>query len=116
VTGGTTVRFATGAEAFTDLGSGARETPDPGEVIFVDEAGLVSARRWCWRQAAESASGPDTSEILVTVEGHHATADRDVAAALDDLQALLQAHGSPAAMTAALLDADRPTFAGLDPV
>src|SRR6187397_147549 len=43
-------------EAFTDLGSGTSEAPEPGEVIFVDEAGLVSARRWCWRQAAESAA------------------------------------------------------------
>ena len=59
MTGGTTVRFATGGETFTDLGSGERESPEPGEVIFVDEAGLVSARRWCWRQSAESASGPD---------------------------------------------------------
>ena len=58
VTGGTTVRFAAGTESFTDLGSGDRETPAEGEVIFIDDAGLVSARRWCWRQSAESASGP----------------------------------------------------------
>src|SRR6187397_1941829 len=52
VTGGTTVRFANGNESFTDLGSGESETPEAGEVIFIDEAGLVSARRWCWRQSA----------------------------------------------------------------
>ena len=46
----------------------ARDTR-PGEVIFIDDAGLVSARRWCWRQSAESASGPDDDEVLVTVEG-----------------------------------------------
>lgn len=114
VTGGTTVRFAAGDERFTDLGSGAHETPEPGEVIFVDEAGLVSARRWCWRQSAESASGPGTAEIMVTVEGHHASAASDVAAAVDDLQALLRAHASPAAMTAVVLDAGQPVFEGLD--
>jgi DNA/RNA-binding domain of Phe-tRNA-synthetase-like protein len=113
MTGGTTVRFAAGDETFTDLGSGARETPEPGEVIFVDEAGLVSARRWCWRQSAESASGPDTTEILVTVEGHHPTAAVDVAAAVADLQELLGRYASPAAMTAAVLDADQPAFQGL---
>jgi len=48
VTGGTSVRFASGTESFTDLGSGERETPEEGEVIFIDDAGLVSARRWCW--------------------------------------------------------------------
>jgi DNA/RNA-binding domain of Phe-tRNA-synthetase-like protein len=113
--GGTTVRFATGDEGFTDLGSGTRETPEPGEVIFADEAGLVSARRWCWRQSAESATGPGTTEVLVTVEGHHDAAARDVAAALRDLGALLRAHASPGAMTWALLDADHPVFTGLGP-
>ena len=80
----------------------------------MDAAGQVSARRWCWRQSAESASNPTTSEILVTVEGHHATAASDVAAAIDDLQAMLSAHASPSAMVAALLDARQPVFAGLD--
>jgi DNA/RNA-binding domain of Phe-tRNA-synthetase-like protein len=114
VTGGTTVRFATGDERFTDLGSGADETPEPGEVIFADEAGLVSARRWCWRQSAESASGPATTEVLVTVEGHHAAAPRDVAAALDDLEGLLKAHAAPTEVVAAVLNADQPVFAGLE--
>ena len=114
VTGATTVRFAEGSEQFTDLGSGAHETPEPGEVIFVDDAGQVSARRWCWRQSAESASGPATTEILVTVEGHHATASGDVAAALDDLEGLLRAFASPLELVAAVLDAHRPVFAGLD--
>jgi DNA/RNA-binding domain of Phe-tRNA-synthetase-like protein len=115
VTGGTTVRFATGGERFTDLGSGARELPEPGEVIFADDADLVSARRWCWRQSAESASGPGTTEILVTVEGHHPTAASDVAAALEDLQTLLRAYASPSAIVGAVLDVDRPESAGLDP-
>jgi DNA/RNA-binding domain of Phe-tRNA-synthetase-like protein len=113
VTGGTTVRFATGHEAFTDLGSGAKEAPGPGEVIFVDQRGLVSARRWCWRQSAESASGPATTEILVTVEGHHATAATDVVAALDDLEALVGDHASPTSVVASILDPGRPMFAGL---
>jgi DNA/RNA-binding domain of Phe-tRNA-synthetase-like protein len=112
MTGGTTVRFATGAEAFTDLGSGERESPEPGEVIFVDEAGLVSARRWCWRQSAESASGPTTTEILVTVEGHHDDAANGTAAAVDDLEALLRDHASPAAMTSGVVSAADPRFTG----
>ncbi len=105
MTGGTTVRFATGGESFTDLGSGQRDAPAAGEVIFVDEAGLVSARRWCWRQAAESASGPTTTEVLVTAEGHHAGADDDVSAAVVDLQALLRRYTSPAAVTSDMVSA-----------
>jgi DNA/RNA-binding domain of Phe-tRNA-synthetase-like protein len=115
VTGGTTVRFAAGTESFTDLGSGDRETPEAGEVIFIDDAGLVSARRWCWRQSAESASGPSTSDVLVTVEGHHDSAEGDVHAAAADLEALLRDHAAPVAMTSGTVTAGSPTFAGLDP-
>lgn len=113
MSGGTTVRFATGAERFTDLASGTIETPEPGEVIFVDDAGLVSARRWCWRQSAESAARLETSEILVTVEGHHASAAPDVAAALADLEELLQRHVPPATISSGVVDRDRPSFSGL---
>ncbi len=58
--GGTTVRFARGDERWTDLGSSATEHPEPGEVVFVDDTDVVSARRWCWRQSAASAVGPET--------------------------------------------------------
>ncbi len=88
-TGTVTVRFAEGNERFTELGSEAVAHPEPGEVIFVDEAGLVSARRWCWRQSAQSASREDTTEAILTVEGHHDGAEEDVRAAVDDLLALL---------------------------
>lgn len=96
VTGSTTVRFATGSELFTDLGSGERERVQPGEVIFVDDAGLVCARRWCWRQALETAARPETTEVLVTVEGHHDGARADVAAAIADVEGLLRRYTAPA--------------------
>jgi DNA/RNA-binding domain of Phe-tRNA-synthetase-like protein len=110
MTGGTTVRFATGSETFTDLGSGERESPEAGEVIFADEVGLVSARRWCWRQSAESASGPATAEVLVTVEGHHDGAADDVAAALADIEALLRRHTPPTTASSAIVNAAASTF------
>jgi DNA/RNA-binding domain of Phe-tRNA-synthetase-like protein len=113
VSGGTTVQLANGTESFTDLGSGERETPEEGEVIFIDDAGLVSARRWCWRQSAESASGASTTEVLVTVEGHHDDAERDVTSAVADLQALLSAYASPEAMALGIVTAGVPGFSGI---
>ena len=86
ISGGTTVRFARGDEHRADLGSSQTEHPEPGEVIFADEADVVMARRWCWRQSAGSGARQDTTEILVTIEGHHATADADVTGALADLR------------------------------
>ena len=92
IAGVITVRFARGDERFTDLGATEVANPEPGEVVFVDEDDVVCARRWCWRQSAQSATGPTTTEALVVVEGHHEYAEEDVEAALSDLTALLAAH------------------------
>ena len=112
IDGGLTVRFATGDESFTDLGSGATERPEPGEVIFIDAAGHVAARRWCWRQSAESASSASTTDLLVTVEGHHDDVRRDVQAAVADLEALLRALAAPATVRTTIVDPASPTFDG----
>jgi DNA/RNA-binding domain of Phe-tRNA-synthetase-like protein len=110
IDGGLTVRFAAGDEVFTDLGSGSSEAPEAGEVIFRDDAGRVAARRWCWRQSADSASAASTTDILVTVEGHHDGARADVLAAVADLEGLLRAHAAPATVRSALVDAVTPSF------
>jgi DNA/RNA-binding domain of Phe-tRNA-synthetase-like protein len=92
VVGSTTVRFATGGERFTDIGSSDLTSPDPGEVVFVDADDVVSARRWCWRQSAQSATGPTTVDALIVIEGLHDTAGDDVGSALADLISLLEAR------------------------
>ncbi len=110
ISGGSIVKFARGDERWADLGSSQTEHPEPGEVIFADEADVVSARRWCWRQSAASAAREDTTEILVTVEGHHETAERDVTRALADLEALLVTHAAPATLRSAVLSAGDSAF------
>jgi DNA/RNA-binding domain of Phe-tRNA-synthetase-like protein len=110
ISGGTSVRLAHGGEHWSDLGSSRAEHPQPGEVIFVDEEEQVSARRWCWRQSRTSAARGDTSEILVTVEGHHDRAPDDVDRALRDLQSLLGSYASPTTVRSDILDASRPAF------
>ncbi len=90
MTGGITVRFADGSESFTNLGQAEITHPDPGEVIFVDDAGLVFARRWCWRQSDQSAAREDTTDILVTVEAQYENGRKDVEAAIRDLSLLLE--------------------------
>ena len=109
-TGVVTVRFAEGDERFTSLGADDPVNPEPGEVIFVDEAGLVSARRWCWRQSHQSAAGDSTKQAIITVEGHHDTAQADVGAALDDLVALLQEFQPEARLQSAVLSRDNPSI------
>jgi DNA/RNA-binding domain of Phe-tRNA-synthetase-like protein len=110
VTGATTVRFAAGSERFTDLGSESDSPPEPGEVVFVDEAGLVSARRWCWRQSAQSAAGPDTVEAVITVEAQHEGGAGDVALAVDDLTGLLAEHQPASNARSGLLNPQNALF------
>lgn len=105
--GTTTVRFATGDERFTNLGQEEAEHPAPGEVIFSDPDGLVSARRWCWRQSAASAARDDTTGVLITVEAQHAGGRADVEAALGDLLALLPV-AKDGEVCAAILDREQP--------
>jgi DNA/RNA-binding domain of Phe-tRNA-synthetase-like protein len=110
INGGTTVRFARGDERWEDLGASTTDHPEAGEVIFVDAADVVSARRWCWRQSRASAAREDTREVLVTVEGHHETAAADVPRALDDLETLLRAWARPASLSRAILSPVDPSF------
>ena len=107
---GISVRFARGDERWIDLGSSTTERPEAGEVIFVDESDTVVARRWCWRQSAESAARGDTTDILVTVEGHQEGAGEDVRAGLDELEALLRDHAAPDSVRRAILTASSPVF------
>jgi DNA/RNA-binding domain of Phe-tRNA-synthetase-like protein len=113
--GSTTVCFATGSELFTDLGSTDIVHPDPGEVIFVDSNDVVSARRWCWRQSAQSATSTTTVEALMVVEGHHDAASRDVESALTDLSSLLASHQPQGRIKSYVLSpANRHTETGQD--
>jgi DNA/RNA-binding domain of Phe-tRNA-synthetase-like protein len=110
VAGTITVRFAEGSEEFTDLGTRSVERPDRGEVIFADATAVVHARRWCWRQSALSAVGPDTEEVLIAVEGHHETAAEDIAEALALLERLLTEHASATILDSRLLTSANPSF------
>lgn len=104
----TTVAFATGAESFTDLGSSETMHPQPGEVVFVDADGIVSARRWCWRQSAQSATGPETNEAVFVIEGHHPTAAEEIGLALTDLRNLLGRHQPAATLRSGEVSARHP--------
>lgn len=118
VHGAITVRFAEGDEPFTDLGSDGIDHPAPGEVVFADEDGVVCARRWCWRQSAQSATGPHTDHVLFAIEAHHDDGDTDVRAAQTDLLALLEELHMGARAQPWLLSASEPRAHhddGLDP-
>jgi DNA/RNA-binding domain of Phe-tRNA-synthetase-like protein len=103
------VRFADGSEDFHDIGQSTSVHPEPGEVVFVDTANVVVARRWCWRQSEAGAARHDTVNVVITTEAHHQQARADVEAALRDLQDLLADYAG-GTLSNAILDARSPTF------
>jgi DNA/RNA-binding domain of Phe-tRNA-synthetase-like protein len=100
--GAVTVHLAAGTERFTPLGDSQVEHPEPGEVVFSDETGLVIARRWCWRQSEESAARESTSSAIITVEAQHVGGRAAVESALKDLTNLLQEHAGGEFVSAVL--------------
>jgi DNA/RNA-binding domain of Phe-tRNA-synthetase-like protein len=89
-----TVRFANGSECYTPLGETIVEHPEPGEVIFVDETGLVVARKWCHRQSDESATRVEASRVLFTIEAMHEGGEADVDHAIEKLTNLIKIYVS----------------------
>ena len=88
ISGAVTVKFAQGRESFIAHDSPEPERPEPGEVIFVDEAELVIARRWCWKQSVESTARIETTTAILTLEAQHEDGKEDIRNALNDLLGL----------------------------
>ncbi|WP_211222664.1 phenylalanine--tRNA ligase beta subunit-related protein [Gulosibacter molinativorax] len=66
IDGALTVRQAAGSEHY--LAFNETEQPEPGEVIFADNAGEAHARRWTNRQSARSAIRETSSDALIVAE------------------------------------------------
>jgi len=83
------LRFATGREEFVAFGSTETEHPLPGEVIFA-EGDVVLTRRWTWRQANHTLTVPETQAIEFNVDGLPPVSQPEIAAACEELAALIR--------------------------
>lgn len=65
------LRFASGKEIFTPLGSPeVKEHPDPGEVIYVaGDSDDVMCRRWNWRNGHKTRITEETRSIVMNIDG-----------------------------------------------
>jgi DNA/RNA-binding domain of Phe-tRNA-synthetase-like protein len=100
------VRFADGNEFYTplhDTGESVVEHPEAGEVVFTDDARVVFARRWCWRQGNQSAAKVTTTSTIITIEAQHAGSHDTVKTAVEDMLRLLENYAG-GRHTARLLD------------
>jgi DNA/RNA-binding domain of Phe-tRNA-synthetase-like protein len=85
---------AAGTEPFDTAADGAAviEHPDPGEVVWRDDAG-VTCRRWNWRQARRTQLREDTTAALFILDALDPITDQALHAAADDLAAHLARLG-----------------------
>ena len=77
---------ATGGESFDTMAEGETviEHPEPGEVVWCDDAG-VTCRRWNWRQARRTALHDGTTTALFILDALDPMTDAELEAAADDL-------------------------------
>jgi DNA/RNA-binding domain of Phe-tRNA-synthetase-like protein len=91
---------AAGDEPFETTASGQPvvESPEPGEVVWRDDAG-VTCRRWNWRQCTRTRLTGSTTRAVFVLDALGAMSDAALAAAGDALATALRA-GSPHATVA----------------
>lgn len=86
---------ATGAEPFETTAGGepVTEHPDPGEVVWCDDAG-VTCRRWNWRQGRRTALTDATTTALFILDALAPASDNALDTAADALAAALGRLGA----------------------
>jgi DNA/RNA-binding domain of Phe-tRNA-synthetase-like protein len=77
---------ASGTEPFDTVAEGVPviEHPDPGEVVWCDDAG-VTCRRWNWRQGRRTQLRADTTAALFILDALDPVTDEALHAAADEL-------------------------------
>lgn len=98
---------ATGQEPFDTVASGGTviEHPDPGEVVWCDDAG-VTCRRWNWRQARRTQLSEDTTTAVFILDALDPMTDEALYAAAEDLVAHLIRFGPDIHTVRRLIAAD----------
>lgn len=95
---------ATGAEPFDTMADGETviEHPEPGEVVWCDDAG-VTCRRWNWRQARRTQLSDLTTSALFILDALDPVTDEDLDAAADELVRHLSGLGPSVLVSRRLL-------------
>ncbi|WP_309066819.1 B3/B4 domain-containing protein [Microbacterium sp.] len=97
---------ATGAEPFDTTASGepVTEHPEPGEVVWCDDAG-VTCRRWNWRQGRRTGLSDDTRTAFFILDALTPATDEDLGSAVDALTEALAPLGPDVRVTRRLMGA-----------
>lgn len=86
--GNISLTFATGSEPFIPLGSSENEPPDPGEVIYRDNEGVL-CRKFNWRESSRTCLTEHTKNAVLVIEAVPPTTHIELENALKELQELV---------------------------
>lgn len=67
IVGDVVLKRATGTEPFIRLGGTENESPEVGEVVYADDAGVL-CRRWNWREADRTKLTAATTSAVLVIE------------------------------------------------
>lgn len=82
------LRPADGTEVFTPFGSDETERAKPSEIILA-EGNTVLTRRWTWRQSFQTATYPDTKNIVFNIDALPYVDRSDVDEIADEITSLV---------------------------
>jgi DNA/RNA-binding domain of Phe-tRNA-synthetase-like protein len=83
------LRVSQGGEAFTPLGASKHEETYPGEVVYADDARVLT-RRWNYRDADETKITDETRNLVMFIDASPEIMLDKVETALDELQLRLE--------------------------
>ena len=102
---------ARGDEPFETIQAGelSTETPEPGEIIWLDEIG-VTCRRWNWRQGARTRIEPSSTQMWFILDALQPMPDAALIEAGVELQRGLKTLSQDTAIEMRLMTADGSTI------
>jgi DNA/RNA-binding domain of Phe-tRNA-synthetase-like protein len=83
--------FARGDESFIPLGETEEKPPDPGEVIYKDNLGVI-CRKWNWREGDRTKLTEKTKNAILVIEGLPPTKKEEVCVAIQELTSLIKKY------------------------
>lgn len=92
---------AAGGEEFVPLGSAQPQPPQPGEVIYRDDRGVI-CRAWNWREAERTKLTDQTTDAFLCIEALPPTDEAALRIACASLASLVTDHLGGTAVTAIL--------------
>ena len=103
------LKVTDGGDAFLPLGEEADDPTLPGELAYIDDAGAV-CRCWNWRDGERTALTDDSKKAFLIIESVDPAHADDLAAATDQLAAMVERHLGATIFAKQIITRDNPTM------